>query len=153
MKNEVLQVSFKFDAGDSMSVFSHEFDDIIFCKYLHILEIISDFSSDSNTIIDFELAANSYIIACTNIHNFVEKGEDCASTILAGHFEPLFHTLGSDMTLFVSIFKFKEPLVILVVVLISFGVKNQVPKVSFKIVVRDLMSVFSHKFVDIISCE
>ena len=41
----------------------------------------------------------------------------------------------------------------LVVVLINFGVKNQVPQVSFKIFVGDLMSVFSHEFVDIIFCE
>ena len=40
----------------------------------------------------------------------------------------------------------------LVVSLINFGVKNQVPQVSFKIVVGDLMSVFSHEFVDIIFC-
>ena len=44
-----------------------------------------------------------------------------------------------DMTLFGSNFKFQEPPVILVVVLINFGVKNQVPQVSFKIVVGDLM--------------
>ena len=41
----------------------------------------------------------------------------------------------------------------LVVVLINFGVKNQVSQVSFKIVVVDLMSVFSHEFVDIIFHE
>ena len=41
----------------------------------------------------------------------------------------------------------------LVVVLINFGVKKQVPQVSFKIVAQDLMSIFSHKFVDIIFFE
>ena len=41
----------------------------------------------------------------------------------------------------------------LVVVLINFGVKNQVPKVSFKIIVGDLMSVLSNEFDDIIFCE
>ena len=40
-----------------------------------------------------------------------------------------------------------------VVVLINFGVKNQVPQVSFKIVVGDLMIVFSHEFADIIFFE
>ena len=72
----------------------------------------------------------------------------------------MFHTLGSDiklfgynMILFGSNFKFQEPPVILVVVLINFGVKNQVPKVFFKIVVGDLMLVFSHEFYDIIFCE
>ena len=66
------------------------------------------------------------------------------------HLKPLFHTLGSDMilfgsnmTLFGSNFNFQEPLVMLVAVRINFGVKNQVPQVSFKIVVGDLMSVFS----------
>ena len=41
----------------------------------------------------------------------------------------------------------------LVSILINFGVKNQVPQVSFKIVVGDLMSVFSHEFANIIFCE
>ena len=40
-----------------------------------------------------------------------------------------------------------------VVVLIKFGVKNQVPQVSFKIVVGDLMLVLSSEFDDIIFCE
>ena len=60
---------------------------------------------------------------------------------------------GSYMILFGSIFKFQEPPIILVVVLINFGVKNQVPKVSFKIVVGYLMLVFSHELDDIIFCE
>ena len=54
------------------------------------------------------------------------------------------------MALFGSNFKFQEPPVILVAVVIKFGVKNQLPQVSFKIVVGDLMSVFSYDFVDII---
>ena len=41
----------------------------------------------------------------------------------------------------------------LVVVLINFGVKNQVPRVSFKIVAGDSMLVFSHEFSDIRFCE
>ena len=75
------------------------------------------------------------------------------------HLEPFFHTLeysmtlfGSDMTLFGSDFMFQEPRVMLVVVLINFGVKNQVPQVSFKIVVGDSMLVFSHEFADIRFC-
>ena len=39
-----------------------------------------------------------------------------------------------------SIFQVHELLVLLVFVLINFGVKKQVPQVSFKIVVRDLIS-------------
>ena len=57
------------------------------------------------------------------------------------------------MNLFGSIFKFQEPQVILVSVLINFGLKNQVPQVSFKLVVEDLMLVFSYEFADIIFCE
>ena len=73
-----------------MSVFSHEFADIIFWKYLDILEIISGCRIDPFTLIDIELPVNSYMTACTNIHNF-EEGENCASTILVEK------TLGSDM--------------------------------------------------------
>ena len=99
------------------------------------------------------------MIACTNTLSFVEEGENRASTISVEHLETLFHTLvsdmnlfGSDMTLLCLNFKFQEPQVMLVVVLVNFGVKNQVPQVSFKIVVRDFMSVFSHEFSDIIFC-
>ena len=97
------------------------------------------------------------MIECTNTRSF-EK-ENCASTISVKHLD-LLHTIGYDMNLFGyymilfgSIFKFQEPLVMLVDVLINFGVKNQLPQVSFKIVARDLMSVFSHEFVDIIFFE
>ena len=38
----------------------------------------------------------------------------------------------------------------LVASLINFGVNNQVPNISFKIVVGDLMSVFIYEFSDII---
>ena len=107
------------------------------------------------------------MFACTNIQNFVEKGEDCVSTISVGNLEPLFHTLGYDMNLFgydmilfesdmISfglIFKFQELPVMLVAVLINFGVKNQVPQVSFKLVAGDLMLVSSYELVDIIFCE
>ena len=41
----------------------------------------------------------------------------------------------------------------LVVVLMNFGVKNQVPQVYFKSVVGDSMLVFSHEFSDIIFFE
>ena len=61
------------------------------------------------------------------------------------HLEPLFHTLGYDITLFGSNFKFQEPPVMLVVVLIDFGVKNQVPQVSSKLVAGDLMLVFCYE--------
>ena len=38
----------------------------------------------------------------------------------------------------------------LLVVLINFGVKTQVPQFSFEIVAGDLMTVFFYDFVDII---
>ena len=106
---------------------------------LDILEGISYFRIYPFTLIDLELPLNSYMIACTNTQSFVEEGENCASTILVEHLEPLFHNLGSDMTIFCSNFKFQEPLVMLVVVLIKFGVKNQVPQVSFKVAAGDSM--------------
>ena len=109
---------------------------------MYILEIISYCRSDPFTLIDLYLPSNSYMVACTNTQCFVEEGENCASTVLVEHLEPLFHTLWYDMTLFGSNFKFQEPPVMLVVVLINFGVKNQVPRVSFKIVDGDLMFSF-----------
>ena len=113
---------------------------------MDVLEIISDFRSDPFTLIDLDLPAKSYMIACTNTRNLVGEGENCASTISVGHLEPLFHTLGSYMTLFGSNFKFQDPTFMLVVVLINFGVKNQAPQVSFKIVAGDSMLIFSHEF-------
>ena len=114
---------------------------------LDILEIISNYMSNPFTLIVLELPTNSYMIACTNTQNF-EEGESCASTI------SVKHSLGSDMNLFGSdmilfrydmilfgsIFKFQELSVMLVDAPINFGVKNQVPQVSFKIVVVDLIS-------------
>ena len=101
---------------------------------LYFLELISYFRIDPFTLIYLELLANSYMIACTNTHSFVEEGENCASTILVEHLEPLFQTIVSDMTLFGSYmtlfglnFMFQEPSVMLVVVLVNYGVKNQVP--------------------------
>ena len=57
---------------------------------------------------------------------------------------------GSYMKLFSSNFKFQEPPVMLVVVLINFGVKKQVPQFSFEIVASDLMSVLFYEGADII---
>ena len=125
---------------------------------LDFLEIISYCRSNPFTLIDLEFLSNSYMIACTNTQSFVEEGENCASTILVEHLD-LFHTLGSDMKLFGyniilfgSSFKFHYPPVILVVVLINFGVKNQAPQVFFKFVAGHLMSFFSHLFFDIKFC-
>ena len=103
-----------------------------------VLEEISYFRIDSFTLIDINLPSNSYMIACTNTQSFVEEGENCASTISVDHLEPLFQTIGYYMTLFGSIFKFQEPPIMLVVFLINFGVKNQVPQVFFKLAAQDL---------------
>ena len=106
------------------------------------MEEISYFRSYPLTLFDLYIPTNSYMSACTNTQNLVEEGENCASTISVGHLEPLFHNIGLDdtlfgsyMTSFGSIFKFQELSVMLVVVLINFGVKIQVPQISFKIVV------------------
>ena len=91
------------------------------------------------------------MIACTNIQNF-EEGKNCASTT------SVEQTLGSDMKfvgydmiLFGSIFKFQDPPFMLVVVLINFGVKNQVPQFPFEVVAGDLMSILFYEFDDVIS--
>ena len=86
---------------------SNDVSSVNISNYLDIFEIISDFRSDPFTLIDIDLPTNSYMIACTNTQNFVEEGENHASTILVGHLEPLFHNLGSDMTLFGLIFNFQ----------------------------------------------
>ena len=82
------------------------------------------------------------------------EGENCASTILVEHTIGYdMNLFGYDIILFGSILKFQELPVMLVAIPINFGVKNQVPQVSFKIATGDLMSVFSHEFDDIIFCE
>ena len=93
------------------------------------------------------------MIECTNTKSF-EEGENCACTISVKHTLGYdMNLFGSDMILFDSIFKFQELPFMLVVVLINFGVKNQVPQVSFKLVAGDLMLVSFHEFSDIIFCE
>ena len=48
---------------------------------------------------------------------------------------------------------FQELPVMLVAILINFGVKNQLPQLSFEIDVGELMSVLFNEFSDIIFCE
>ena len=126
-------------------------------NYLDILEKISDFRSDPFTLIDLELPANSYRIECTKIQNF--EGENCASIISVDHnFGYDMNLFGSDMILFGSDMILLGSMVqdlsgLLVVVFINFGAKNQVPKISFKTSLGDLMSVFFHEFADIIFCK
>ena len=60
---------------------------------------------------------------------------------------------GYGLILIGSIFQVHEPSVLLVAILINFGVKKQVPQVSFKIVAGDLMLVSSYEFADILFFE
>ena len=62
---------------------------------MDIMEIISDYRSDSFTLINLELPVNSYRIACTKNPNF-EEGENCASSV------SLEQSFGSDMNIFGS---------------------------------------------------
>ena len=151
VKNQVLQFPFEVVASDLMSVLFYEFDDIIFYRYLDILEIISYFRSDPFILINLELSQNSYMILCTNTQVF-EEGENCASIITTKHLD-LFHIIGSYMNLFGSGIKFQEISIMLVATLINFGVKNQVPQFSFEINASDLMSLLFYEFDDIIFCE
>ena len=80
---------------------SNDVDGVHISNTMDILEIILYYRSDPFTLIDIEILANFYMIACTNTQSVVEEGENCASTISVEHLEPLFHTLGSDMKLFV----------------------------------------------------
>ena len=125
---------------------------------LDILQKISYCSSDPFSLLDLYLPANSYRIACTNTQNFEER-ENCASTVLVDHTFGFdmnfigFDMILSDLILLGSRFQVHELSVLLVAVLINFGVKKQVPKISFKSFAGDLMSVFSHEFADIIFCK
>ena len=73
VKNQVPQFSFEVVAGDLMSILFYEFYDIKFYVSLYILEIILYFRIDPFILFYIELPTNSYMIACTNIQNFVEK--------------------------------------------------------------------------------
>ena len=136
VKNQAPQFSFEIAAGDLMFILFYEFADIIFYVSIDILEIISDFRSDPFTLIDLEILANSYMIACTDTQGF-EEGENYASTISVEHtlgYDMEF--IGSDMILFgydmiliSSIFQVHELLVLLVVGFINFGVTNKVLQV------------------------
>ena len=99
---------------------------------LDFLEELSHFRSDPFTIIDQVLSTNSYMIACTNTQSFVEEGEHSTSAISAAHLEPLFLILEYDINLIGLNFKFQGPPIMLVVVLINFGVKNQATQVLFQ---------------------
>ena len=73
--------------------------------------------------------------------------------IVLDHLDPLFLIIGYDITLFGSNFETQNFSFMLVTSLISIGVKNQAPQVSFKLVVGDSMLVSSHEFVDMKYCD
>ena len=90
----------------------------------------------------------------TTIFQNFEEGENCESIVSVENtigydmnlFEYDMKIFVSDMKLFGSGFKFQELSVMLVPSLINFGVKNQVPQVSFKIVARDLISFHALRY-------
>ena len=85
-----------------------------------------------------------------------EEGENCASTSSVEHTPGSdMEFIGSDIILFLYYIIFlgsrvQEISLLLVAVLINFGVKKQVPKISFKSFLGDLILFFSHEFSDII---
>ena len=77
------------------------------------------------------------MIACIDTQGF-EEGKNCASTILVEH-TPRYDMefIGYDMILFgydiiLLHYRVQYISIFLVFVLINFGVKKQVPKISFK---------------------
>ena len=95
------------------------------------------------------------MVACTNSQGF-EEGENCASISSVEHSPRSdMEFIRYDMILFgynliLLGSRVQDLSAMLVAILINFGVKNQLPKISFKISARDLMSVLSHDFDDII---
>ena len=92
MKNQVPQVSFKIVVGDLMSVFSHEFVDIIFCESLVIFEAILDYGSQSFALHSPMSSLPIYLITCSSPHRISKDGDILHSL---GH---LLLTLGSYFT-------------------------------------------------------
>ena len=92
MKNQVLQVSLKIVAGDLMSVFSHEFADIIFCYSLVIFEAISDYGAQAFALHSPRASLPFYLITCSSFHRTSKDGDILHSP---GH---LLLTLGAYFT-------------------------------------------------------
>ena len=89
------------------------------------------------------ISSSKFLQDCMHIQNF-EEGENCASTISVDHtFGSDMILFGSDLILLGSIFQVHELSVLLAAVLINFGVKKQVPQVSFKTAAGDLISFHS----------
>ena len=132
---------------------SHVFMQLQRSDILDVMEEISYLRSDPFTIKDPILLVNSFLITCTDKHNIVEEGENCAYSIAMVHLEILFHILGYSLTLFGLKLEFQGLSIMLVTDIVTFDVKNRAPQASFKFTIEDLMSYFSDEFVDITFCE
>ena len=92
------------------------------------MEEISYFWIDPFTLFYLELPTNSYMIACTDTQGF-EEGENCA---LPSRWSTLLDLIWNLLDLILLGSRDQEISVPLVFVLINFGVKKQVQKISFK---------------------
>ena len=92
VKNQVPQVSFKIVAGDLMSLFSHEFTDIIFYGKLVIFEAISYYGAQEFALHSPMASLPFYLITCSSPDR-TSKDEDILHSL--GHF---LLTLGADFT-------------------------------------------------------
>ena len=99
VKNKSPQVSFNSTAGDSLSVSSHEFDDMKFCDFMDILEGISSYGAQAFALHGPEPPLLSYMITCTLPYRRNEIGDILHSL---GH---SLLTLGDDFTSHGSMFK------------------------------------------------
>ena len=75
VKNQVLQVSFKIVPRNLMSVFSHDFSDIIFCGSMVIVEAISYYGVESFTLHSPRASLPFYLITCSSPHETSKDGD------------------------------------------------------------------------------
>ena len=92
-------MSFKIAAGDLMSVFSHDFADIIFYGSLVIFEAISYYGAQKFTLHTPRVSLPFYLITCSSPHSTGKDGDTMHSP---GHF---ILTYGDDFTSHGSMFK------------------------------------------------
>ena len=75
VKNQALKVYFKILVGDSMSVSSYEFDDIIFFYFMDILKAISYYRAQEFTLHGPKPPPPSYLITCSSPHSASKDGD------------------------------------------------------------------------------
>ena len=142
-ENYASTLSVEHTLGSDMKLFGY--DMILFgsgfkfqeLPVMHVATLINFGVKSQVQQVSFKIVAEDLISFHTLGYDMNLFGYDM---ILFGYDMILF---GSDMILFGSSFKFQELLINLVDDLINFGVTNQVPQVSFKLVVGDLMLVSS----------